>query len=993
MESKRRASLVALLLFLLLPATLGAQEAPAPYEGWRVLETDHFRFIYEPAHESAALKAAGYADEVYRVVTRSLDYYPEDVPVIIRGRTARANGYYTPFPHQVNLFVTSPSGPWLGARSESWLKLLFIHEFTHYCHFANRKGVLGGLSYLFGHDLTAAHALFYPGWLLEGITVTNESYYSAGGRGSNPFFRMKYEAFLQEGEFWSYKKSKFGSAYAPRDRIYVAGYLYVRYLRETYGEEVIAEIHEAFARAPILGIPRAVRKVTGVSARELHGRMVAMLNEAYEPDSSRAGRVRLSPARQGDWYLPRGTQDGWFYYTWSHEEAPGIWKVPQLPVEIPPEAGSGGKAGTEDEIAPRHASSILEEAQRILTVSLTDPYSFDVSGDGGRLLFTTVRPDPGHPAGLSSYSELYRLDLGTEEPVRLSDGARLQQPALSPDGRRAVVVERDGSHFRLLGVDPESGERWVLFDPAEATVKYPTFSEDGGSLAFVVNAEGEQDLIVGSVEREGRDDRWVLSQLRSLTNRWNAPVYIPRFAGSSRILFSSDPDERTAVYEADLSSGEIRPLLKDPVAAWGATPVGDTLVYGSYSTTGSSLWAAPIRSSPGGPSGTEEAVGVAIRTPAPGSAVHRRSSGEGGTAGAVGARYRDLPRPLLWFPLAAAAGTAEDGPVVSVGTFFLATSILQRHQLQGTLFYAPELQQPSLGLGYSYSPGPVSLGYSLSYQYEEDAELSQAELLNELTFRVPVWRRRGVDDAARFSSSWSLGVEQNWLSRSPFGLDELGRENVATANQVFLGVGGDYSRETLSAPKAFYGEAAEAVGALLRYYPELLDREEQLVESVSGAGVVRGLPWWHHAIGLSVRGGTSSDGSAADLVGPRGGPGWDGGDGGYEILPSLRYLIPLGLWEARLLGVNLLGGGLFLFGETSFYGDFDGGGGWGEEYYAGAELDVSMQLFNILPLLGTAGIVTRIDPESGIEDGWEDVYLYIGASVSIPSVSERLTSN
>ncbi|MFP4302120.1 MAG: hypothetical protein ACLFQZ_08850 [Spirochaetaceae bacterium] len=954
----------------------------APYQGWRVLEVGEFRFIYEPSDEAVALEAASYAEEVYEVVTGSLDYYPEDVPVVIRGRTATANGYYTPFPHQLNLFVTSPSGPWLGARGESWIKLLLIHEFTHYCHFANRKGVLGGMSYLFGHDLTAAHGLFYPGWLVEGITVTNESYYSSGGRGTNPFFRMKYEAFLNEKELWSYQKSKFGSAYAPQDRIYVAGYLYVDYLRKTYGEEVMARIHETFARAPILGIPRAVRKVTGVKARELHVRMAAHLQEQYAPETSRRGRERISPVRQGDWYLPLGTEDGWFYYARSHEEAPGIWRAREL----------GGPA------------------ERILTVSLTDPYSFDVSGDGGTVLFTSVRPDPGHPAGLSSFSELYRYDLGdlgTEEPVRLTDGVRFQQPAISPTGERAVVTERVGSRFRLLAVNPESGESRVLFDQENTSVKYPVWSPGGERIAFVANTAGEQDLLIAAVRRdedpsgssEGKP-AWSLGEIRNLTSAWDPPVYFPRFSGPEAILFASDHGPRTELYEADLVSGELLRLLRDPVAAWGAVyadssesggPGGRRLIYGSYDTTGSSLWAAP--SAPG----TEEPIGVISK-----EVVQAETTEVAATAGQTAAprpgpddssiesqRYRDLPRPLLWFPLAGVVGTLDEVPALSVGTFFLAMSTLQRHQLQGTLFYTPELQQPSLGVSYSFAPGPVSFSYGLSYEYQEEDNLAEAELVNELTAGVPLLRSHGVGESVRLTSSWSVGVENSWLSPRSMSFGELNESAVVTGDQIFLTGGLSLVRSSISAPKAFYGERTEGADLLVRYYPKLLDRRDDLVETVSSVGAVRALPWWHHALGLSVRGGASSRGSGGDLVGPRGGVNWDGGDGGYEILPSFRYLIPLGLWEQRFLGVNFLSGGVSLFAESSFYGDFGGGIAWGEEYYLGTEFDVSMQLFNIVPLVGTAGIVARVDAQKGVDDGWEDIFLYVNASLSIPSVSSR----
>ncbi|MFW5811936.1 MAG: hypothetical protein ACOCWS_03040, partial [Alkalispirochaetaceae bacterium] len=108
----------------ILPSSSVPAEEAAPFEGWRVIEHERFTFIFEPAHEEVAREAYAVADEVYEQVAESMGYYPRGVPVIIRGRTARANGYYTPFPHQINLFVTAPSEPWLGSREESWIKLL-----------------------------------------------------------------------------------------------------------------------------------------------------------------------------------------------------------------------------------------------------------------------------------------------------------------------------------------------------------------------------------------------------------------------------------------------------------------------------------------------------------------------------------------------------------------------------------------------------------------------------------------------------------------------------------------------------------------------------------------------------------------------------------------------------------------------------------------------------------------------------------------------------
>ncbi|MGM0675218.1 MAG: hypothetical protein ACQETQ_11025 [Spirochaetota bacterium] len=63
------------------------------YAGWHEVETEHFRIIFEPGDADAAREVAGFAEEVYEEVTGTLGYYPDTVPVVLRGRTARANGF------------------------------------------------------------------------------------------------------------------------------------------------------------------------------------------------------------------------------------------------------------------------------------------------------------------------------------------------------------------------------------------------------------------------------------------------------------------------------------------------------------------------------------------------------------------------------------------------------------------------------------------------------------------------------------------------------------------------------------------------------------------------------------------------------------------------------------------------------------------------------------------------------------------------------------
>ncbi len=367
--------------------------------------------------------------------------------------------------------------------------------------------------------------------------------------------------------------------------------------------------------------------------------------------------------------------------------------------------------------------------------------------------------------------------------------------------------------------------------------------------------------------------------------------------------------------------------------------------------------------------------------------------GDGGTPGQGGVglpearRYRDLPEPILWLPLLGAAGTLDGGPALSAGTFLLATSTLQRHQLLGTLLYTPSLAQPNLALSYSFTPGPVSLSGALNYEYEESEGLGAATLESRGDLSAPIRRDYGVSRTTTIDATIGGGLESTWVRGGSFGIDELGGPRVGQAAAVFGEGGIVVSRNALSPPKAFWASPAERLETTVRYRPALLDRERDAIETLSSVSAVRALGWWHHAFGLGVRGATSSRGAAAGLIGPRGGAGWDSGEGDYELIPFLRYFIPLGLWEGRVIGTNVLGGGAFLFAETSFFGNFDGEPDWGEEYYLGAEVNLSMQVFNVLPILGRLGLVSRVDPERGLDDGGEDLFFYLDFTASIPSIA------
>lgn len=116
------------------------------------------------------------------------------------------------------------------------------------------------------------------------------------------------------------------------------------------------------------------------------------------------------------------------------------------------------------------------------------------------LLLLALIPDaaawaagPAVPLVFTRGDTVYRLEPGAGRPRRIGTG---RQPALSPDGRRAVWVEAGGdpARSRLVLRDLDGGAASVLASPG-GFLGSPGFSPDGRSVAFTrAGEDGRREL-------------------------------------------------------------------------------------------------------------------------------------------------------------------------------------------------------------------------------------------------------------------------------------------------------------------------------------------------------------------------------------------------------------------------------------------------------------------------------------------------------------------
>lgn len=905
---------------------------------WLRVDTDRFRVIFEPDDAATAAEVLALADSVYTRVTSYLEYVPrERIPIVLYGNTALANGFFTPYPPHIALYVASPTGPWLGAQTPSWIEAVFIHELTHYLHLTRPIGLFGSLKPVFGPLLPSASALFMPGWAIEGPTVNAETIYTDGGRGRNSFFEMGWVAPILEDGFYSYDQAGTGSAYPPAGRIYSAGYLMVDHLYRQYGPRAFVDLNREFQRWPILGMRRALRRTTGLRATDFFASLQEALREEYSPRRALPEGAPFSPeGAVANWHPLNATDRGLYAYVTGHAEPGALYLLPW------------------DGATP----------ERILPLSPLDSRSVAVSPDGAYAVAALDAIDYAGDGVNTGYSDLVLIDLDSGKTRQLTDRRRLYHPRIGP-ARRIYAIERVGSFSRLVEIDGESGSIIVRYEPDRRTLYTPTLSADGTLLALVENHLGQQDITV--LDTATFHPRWRIGASGS------AAEYDPRFVlweGQEELWFGSDREGRLALYRAPLSAdgaGEF--LLEDRIGAFvGVSSPEGRVAYGTYRSDGYTIRRGDPQ--PGGGAVPAAATGrpdEAVSAAVTAAAVTSVTDSEAILAAAR--PYRDLPRPVLWLPLASLTTGSDEDTVWRFGATALAASNLERHLLSVTAYYAPDPRFLEGALSYEFTPGAATLGVDLAQAYEEAVPERTATLF----VSRPLLVRR--ERAAYRGVVALLGARY----RSIGDTDPLDEAGALGSFRLFS--------QQFGAPRDVFGGPGVTLSGSAQFRPPLLDVPTYGIASLGEIEVQRrftatSTPQFRTNLAIA----TDSDGDALDILPYRAGRFDPKDDADLETatgaaLGRLELLLPLGVYDGAARGIAFQRLGLSLYGEQELGltdarrvddnpAPFKPGG----FAVAGADLTTDLA-FNSIPFRLRSGVAFRFSHRDGY-DGYR-AYLLV----------------
>lgn len=293
----------------LLAAGPAEARAPFPYNHpdlqWYTIETEHYRVHYpisrnaEAEHyinaEWMARKTAFVSEEMWEPMAREFDYYmTEKVEIIMAEQSDTLVGYTVP---NWNIIVISGSPGWFyrhRGRAE-WFSDVLVHELAHVVSIKRdipiTEGAFGGLlslSYNNGvADSIQGATIFVPGrsapwWYIEGGAEfwSERSGYNwwTSARDATIRTTMLEDRQLTFDEWGSTESIQ---SWHDGERGYQQGYSIALYLRERFGDEVMARLANEHDKGFRPNWDELLYDLTGVPPRQLYDDWKQYVNDHY----------------------------------------------------------------------------------------------------------------------------------------------------------------------------------------------------------------------------------------------------------------------------------------------------------------------------------------------------------------------------------------------------------------------------------------------------------------------------------------------------------------------------------------------------------------------------------------------------------------------------------------------------------------------------------------------------------------------------------------
>jgi hypothetical protein len=502
-----------------------------------VVDTAHFKILYQaPIAQNVPLLAA-YCEEAYYVLTRLLGRQPsEKIRVFLTDNFDTHNGWATVVPR--NTMAIYLAGTRQGSQiyqPGNYLRRTIYHEMMHVLSMDMRAGYNKALEKIFGKidptvtggDLisylmflsTASPNVLAPNWYLEGISMYAETEFAAPGRGRSTLGDMIFRTAVKDRNLIPYSEWYLETPRWPYgSTAYWYGMRMIQYLSETSSRaNPVGDAVESVSRRFLFNFNGGIQKVAQHHWKTLADQMLQHERQIQSANYQKLEAVPFTSARR---LTPKdiAVQNVRFagrhlFFTAATEEKRNTLYTYDL------QTGKMRKLTNAHTPIPDGALSATTDGHYLFYTNLdiTDTenlwyevrrYDTRTGRDipltrHGRYRAVDVSPDGRHLAAVTQRQGIPRLvevpiaSAGdpSKESVLASTALEtdLAAPRYSPDGRDIAYVEADGDMFHLKIYNRTTGQYRTAWRTPDHIIA-PTWHPGGKEIVFGCDANGVYNL-------------------------------------------------------------------------------------------------------------------------------------------------------------------------------------------------------------------------------------------------------------------------------------------------------------------------------------------------------------------------------------------------------------------------------------------------------------------------------------------------------------------
>mgnify|MGYP001161155380 FL=1 len=273
----RRIAFLFLLLFVNSESLsqFSKSEIAPPGISWQYKKSKNFKVYFPKELDSIANYTISFLENNINDIKVNPNDKIRRSRIILHNQNSIPNAFVTSSPRRSEFYVNAKAESPHFIHNNNWIDLLSVHEYRHlvqrelgHNNFFNKA-----VFYLFGEGLSSMLSRSTaPNWYWEGDAVYTETTKSNFGRGRIPRFVLTTQMNILSKNKIKYERQTLGSFKYKTPNEYETGYLMVKHLNNSYGNDVFNEIVKKANRQSFLPMPffRALKKETGLNYNQLY---------------------------------------------------------------------------------------------------------------------------------------------------------------------------------------------------------------------------------------------------------------------------------------------------------------------------------------------------------------------------------------------------------------------------------------------------------------------------------------------------------------------------------------------------------------------------------------------------------------------------------------------------------------------------------------------------------------------------------------------------